>query len=166
MRKPCTRNTSHPWAHHSPTEAQTPPHCYLTEWCMQYFNISHLAGITPHQLLLCMQEVVRGCRMPSLEQMTIVGVQFTSKTRMKVFVNSEDDDHELLQSSNVWIPKLALGAVLVVWIWSMVVHSIPTTFHPQNQNGLAYLYEHNPEVTPCQVAEGRCDKEQGEESLR
>ncbi len=52
--------------------------------------------------------------MPSLEQMTIVGVQFMSKTRMKVFVNSEDDDHELLQSSNVWIPKLALGAVLVV----------------------------------------------------
>ncbi len=82
-----------------------------------------------------------------------------SKTRMEVFVSSEDDADALLQASNIWIPKLVPGAILVVRTWSIVVHSVPTTFRPQNQDDLAYLYERNPEVTSRNLRHVRWLKE-------
>ncbi len=78
---------------------------------------------------------------------------------MKVFVSSEDDADALLQASNIWIPKLAPGAILVVRMWSVVVHSVLTTFRPQNQDDLAYLYERNLEVTSRNLRHVRWLKE-------
>ncbi|SJL13579.1 uncharacterized protein ARMOST_17024 [Armillaria ostoyae] len=154
-----TKPPPQPYAPPPPPPVSKPKHHHVVVSLSGMKDTSHLRDITPRQMSARVQEAIRGCGVPSLENLDVIGTQFTGKTRMKVYVRTDQDAQALLEAAEAWTPKLGPGAALVVRTWSVVVDSVPTTFRPTNKDDLAYLFQRNPEVTPTNLRQIRWLKE-------
>ncbi|KAK0430971.1 hypothetical protein EV421DRAFT_1912331 [Armillaria borealis] len=134
-----------------PPPPKKSPHHSVTLSLAKVRELNMLRELTPKNLAKRVQDVVRGCSMPGIEGLIFLGAQISSKTHIKVYMNSDAEANTLLETSEAWLPRLAPGASLVLKTWNMVVNSVPTSFRPDNWEDLDSIFERNPDILPAVV---------------
>ncbi|PBK82597.1 hypothetical protein ARMGADRAFT_1038501 [Armillaria gallica] len=77
-----------PYASPPPLPISKPKHHHVVVSLSRVTDASHLQDITPCQMSAQVQEAIQGCGVVSLENMDVIGAQFSGKTRMKVYIHS------------------------------------------------------------------------------
>ncbi|KAJ7572144.1 hypothetical protein C8J56DRAFT_59343 [Mycena floridula] len=114
-----------------------------------------IRSLTRKNLAIRVQSAIQGCDHPSLNDISISGVNPDGRDKLTVFAKSEPEATRLLQHSDLWIARLARGATLFTRAFKIVIHSVSTTFDPENRDDWDRVFDSNPELTRYNVLDIR-----------
>ncbi|KAK0215685.1 hypothetical protein IW262DRAFT_1299914 [Armillaria fumosa] len=121
-----------------PPPPKDSPHHTVTLSLSKTMEAGSLQDLVPKVLTRQTQDAIHGCGTLGLESIEILGVQVSSKSRIKVYVKSELEAATLLETLEAWLPKLAPEATLVLKT-------------PENSDDVGRIFDRNPDVTPVTV---------------
>ncbi len=113
----------------------------------------HIRKMTPRQVAEKVEEALKGCKSETLQAVKVKAVRFEGRNQLKIYADMEEEAHTLLLEADSWTPRLAKGASLVLPTYKLVLHSVPTTFHPHSEDDRNGIFYANHDVTPFSMHE-------------